>query len=119
MSIMFVLSMTGGVLAETCGWEWVNPSPPRADIYRLKHETSTFVGVGARGTIIRSSDGYTWDLVDSGVTGNLYGVDWGAGFFVAVGEDSIVRSTAGHDWETVYTYPGMTLLDVEFSASRR
>lgn len=118
MSLMVVLSMTGGVLAETCGWEWVNPSPPRADIYRLKHETNTFVGVGARGTIIRSSDGFGWDLVDSGVTGNLYGVDWGAGFFVAVGEDSIVRSTAGHEWETVYTYPGMTLLDVEFSASR-
>lgn len=118
MSLLIVMIAVGGARAQTCGWEWVNPTPPRTDIYRLKHEINTFVGVGAAGTIIRSTDGYSWDLIDSGVTGDLFGVDWGAGFFVAVGEDAIVRSSVGFDWETVYEYPGMILLDVEFSASR-
>jgi hypothetical protein len=116
--LSIVMSAAFDIHAQTCGWEWINPTPPRTDIYRLKHENNVFVGVGASGTIIRSTDGYAWNLMESGVTGDLFGVDWGAGFFVAVGEDAIVRSTTGIDWEVVYEYPGMTLLDVEFSASR-
>jgi hypothetical protein len=104
--------------AQTCGWEWVNPTPPRTDIYRLKHETNAFVGVGASGTIIRSGDGFSWDLVPSGVEGDLFGIDWGAGAFVAVGQGVVIRSSGGFEWETVYENPDVTLLDVEFSASR-
>jgi hypothetical protein len=104
--------------AQTCDWRWVNPMPPRADIYRLKHEVNAFVGVGAAGTIIRSSDGYSWQTVASGADGDLLGVDWGAGVFVAVGEGVVLRSPTGQVWTTVYTDPDAVLVDVEFSASR-
>ncbi|MCU0304576.1 MAG: hypothetical protein MUC56_11020 [Thermoanaerobaculales bacterium] len=104
--------------AQTCDWRWVNPMPPRTDLYRLKHEVNAFVGVGAAGTIVRSTDGYTWQAVASGSEGDLFGVDWGAGFFVAVGEGVVLRSPTGQVWTTVYTDPDAVLVDVEFSASR-
>lgn len=113
-----LIALTAGVSAQDCGWEWVNPAPPRVDIYRLKQEINAFVGVGAAGTIIRSSSGYDWELVDSGGDGSLFGVDWGAGTFVAVGEGRILRSPTGYDWTTVYENSDAVFLDVEFSASR-
>ena len=118
VSVLVVLALVVGANAQDCSWEWVNPAPPRVDIYRLKQEINAFVGVGAVGTIIRSSDGFRWELVESGVESDLYGIDWGAGFFVAVGRGSILRSTAGYDWTTVHVNGEAVFLDVEFSASR-
>jgi hypothetical protein len=115
-----VIAVTQGAAAgaQTCGWEWVNPMPPRVDIYRLKLEANTFVGVGAGGLIIRSHDGLSWTTVDSGVDDDLFGVDRGAGVFVAVGDHVILASPTGERWATVVNDPNATFLDVEFSASR-
>ncbi|MGD8439807.1 MAG: hypothetical protein PVG53_04680 [Holophagae bacterium] len=104
--------------AQDCGWQWVNPAPPRVDILRLKYESHAFVGVGLRGTVIRSTDGFTWRTVDSGVSADLFGIDWGAGGYVAVGRGVILKSANGLDWSVVATDPSVTFLDVEFSASR-
>lgn len=104
--------------AQDCGWQWVNPAPPRVDILRLKYESHAFVGVGLRGTVIRSADGYSWRLVDPGVDADLLGVDWGAGGFVAVGRGVIVRSANGLEWSVVETRATATFVDVEFSVSR-
>lgn len=118
VGLFVALSLAGSASAQDCGWEWVNPIPPRVDIFRLKLEVSTFVGVGAAGTIIRSRDGLRWELVESGVDEDLLGVDWGAGFFVAVGRGVILRGIAGYDWVEVYQDPDAVLVDVEYSASR-
>jgi hypothetical protein len=118
MSVFVVLATAVGLNAQDCDWKWVNPTPPRADIYRLKQEINAFVGVGAAGTIIRSSDGFSWDLIESGVSGDLFGIDWGAGAFVAVGDGAVLRSVAGNDWTIVLTDSQARLVDVEFSASR-
>jgi hypothetical protein len=107
-----------GLSAQDCDWEWVNPTPPRVDIFRLKQEVNAFVGVGAEGTIIRSADGFRWELIESGVSGDLFGVDWGAGVFVAVGDGVVLRSVAGYDWSIVHVDSSARLVDVEFSASR-
>lgn len=104
--------------AQTCEWEWTNPIPPRIDIYRLKYETGLFVGVGRDGTIIRSSDGYSWMRPKNSADGDLYGIDWGAGRWVAVGEDVILTSTAALDWSPALSVPGAVFRDVEFSVSR-
>jgi len=116
--VLIASILVGGASAQDCGWEWVNPAPPRTDIYRLKQEANAFVGVGAAGNIIRSADGYRWEVVASGVDADLFGVDWGAGSFVAVGDGVILSSTAGYDWSTVYENDGAVFLDIEFSASR-
>jgi len=113
-----VSSLASGAFAQTCGWEWVNPVPPRTDIARLKHEVGTFVGVGRAGTIIRSIDGYRWTALSSGVHGDLHGVDWGAGSWVVVGDSAILTSTNGMSWTRVHHDPNAVLLDVEFSVSR-
>jgi len=118
VSALVALALAASVSAQNCGWEWVNPSPPRTDIYRLKLETNAFVGVGATGTIIRSTDGFRWELIESGAVGDLFGVDWGAGFFVAVGDGIVLQSNAGYDWSIVYENADARLVDVEFSASR-
>ncbi len=116
--VLIAFVLTGGANAQECDWEWVNPMPPRADIYRLKHEANAFVGVGAAGTIIRSTDGHRWEVVASGVESDLFGVDWGAGSFVAVGDGVILSSNAGYDWTPVFESDTAVLLDIEFSASR-
>ncbi len=118
MSVLVVLAAAVVGSTQDCGWDWVNPMPPRVDIYRLKQEVNAFVGVGAAGTIIRSQDGFRWELIESGVTGDLFGVDWGAGVFVAVGDGVVLRSVAGYDWSIVAVDPEARLVDVEFSASR-
>lgn len=118
VGVFLALTVAGSAGAQDCAWEWVNPNPPRIDIYRLKHESNAFVGVGAAGTIIRSRDGFEWENVASGVDGDLLGIDWGAGFFVAVGRGVILRSAGGYDWTTVYQDSSADLVDVEFSASR-
>jgi len=110
--------IAAGLTAQDCDWEWVNPTPPRVDIFRLKQEINAFVGVGAEGTIIRSADGFRWELIESEVSGDLLGVDWGAGVFVAVGDGVALRSVAGYDWSIVHVDPDARLVDVEFSASR-
>ena len=112
------LVLAGGASAQDCTWEWVNPTPPRIDIYRLKHEVNAFVGVGAAGNIVRSTDGYRWEVAESDVDADLFGIDWGGGSFVAVGDGAILRSPDGYDWTAVYENSGVVLLDVEFSASR-
>ncbi len=113
-----VLALAGGASAQDCGWEWVNPTPPRADIYRLTIGAGAFVGVGAEGTIIRSTQPFQWEVMDSGVDANLFGIDWGAGVFVTVGDGAVLHSVDGEDWSTVYESAGIVLLDVEFSVSR-
>lgn len=118
LCVLSVGLTAAGLNAHDCDWEWVNPTPPRVDIYRLKHEINAFVGVGAAGAIIRSADGFRWELIDSDVTGDLFGVDWGAGAFVAVGDGVVLRSVAGYDWSIVHVDPDARLVDVEFSASR-
>ena len=116
--VLVVGAIATGLNAQDCDWDWVNPTPPRVDIFRLKQEINAFVGVGAEGTIIRSADGFRWELIESEVSGDLFGVDWGAGAFVAVGDGVVLRSVAGYDWSIVHVDSAARLVDVEFSASR-
>lgn len=117
LGLMVALTVAGGAGAQDCGWEWVNPTPPRADIHRLTVESGAFVGVGAAGTIIRSTQPFEWNVMDSGVDADLFGIDWGGGNFVAVGDGVILRSTTGVDWSPEYESDAV-LLDVEYSVSR-
>lgn len=120
-TVVVLLLAVGGALtaaAQQCEWRWVNPDPPRADILRLKHEIGVFVGVGRGGTIIRSPDGYSWTPVAGGVDSDLYGVDWGAGTFVAVGDGVVLVSPSGLDWTVVHRSGNDSIVDVEYSVSR-
>lgn len=94
----------------TGNWSPVN-SGTTNDIYFLKNsirsDTTVSFGVGESGTIIRSLNmGATWSVLNSGISQNLYGIDFigtNLDYMVAVGESgTIIRSTnLGETWNPV------------------
>lgn len=65
-----------------------------------------FVGVGAGGLIVTSSNGSSWTVRNSGtvhdLSGVAYGLSTGGGpYFVAVGDDTIVISADATNWSQV------------------
>ncbi len=103
-----------GIGSAGCGasWRWANPLPQGSDLtaitYSLEHG---FVAVGRRGAIVTSPDGIAWAWRDSGTDGDLAGVTWGGGQFVAVGpgyeaSPTILTSLDGVTWTPrVYDQP--------------
>ena len=59
-------------------WSWQNPQPQGNGLRSVGVLTSTsIVGVGDVGTIVRSGDGgATWSVVESGTSEVLFGVDF-------------------------------------------
>jgi len=58
-----------------------------------------FLAVGARGSILRSSDGSNWTQENSGTTRDLNQVAYGNGLYVACGtSDTLLTSTDGRQW---------------------
>ena len=84
--------------AQTCGWRWVNPNPPRIDVRSAAVASGRIVAVGARGLALYSGDGRQWTLADTGVSADLMAVARGGGRFAAVGDDVIVTSPDGVAW---------------------
>lgn len=107
-----------GAAAPDCDWHWVNPTPPRQDLHRVTANAGRFVAVGAAGTTLWSLDGRRWELTDSGVDADLFGIEWGSGWYVAVGDGVVLRSSDGRQWSVVSRIDGARLLDVAYAASR-
>jgi hypothetical protein len=62
---------------------------------------SYFVAVGHQGTMLRSSDGMTWNSLNSGSAEDLQGICYGAGTLIAVGPNTILVSMdQGLTWAT-------------------
>jgi photosystem II stability/assembly factor-like uncharacterized protein len=80
-----------------------------ANLSRIAYAgNNSFVGVGAAGTVLRSSDaGLTWSLVSSGTSNNLFDVAFGGtGFGVAIDYDhsQVLRTTDfGATWSVAPT----------------
>jgi hypothetical protein len=113
-----VLLATGQAHGSECRWSWVNPVPPRTDLYRVAWAHSLMVAVGAGGTIVTSPDGEHWTPRSSGTVADLYGVEWAGGTWVAVGDGVVVTSGDGRTWTTRWQQPGAVLYDVEYAAAR-
>jgi len=64
------------------------------------HAQKTFVAVGAKGGILRSTDGVEWsaEAKDKGPD-ELYTITWDGTHFHAVGNTNSARSTDGQNWE--------------------
>ena len=63
----------------------------------VAYGSDTFVSVGRNGAIATSPDGLTWTSGTSGVYEDLYGVTYGNGLFVAVG-NTLLTSPDGAEW---------------------
>jgi hypothetical protein len=85
-------------------WNSVTTNPgygwsDRKDFSDITYGNKLFVAVGQSGVIYTSSDGSTWEKVDSGTTQWLNGVHYANGLFVAVGEQGTIRTSSdGITW---------------------
>ena len=66
-------------------------------MYSVSNDNNTYVAVGAEGTIQTSSDGVTWYSRTSDTTKHLYGVTYGNGYFIVVGQDGIILKSPNED----------------------
>jgi len=110
-----VMWVAAGAAAQTCGWRWVNPNPPRIDIRSAAVASGRIVAVGDRGLAVYSGDGRQWTPADTSVSADLMAVARGGGRFAAVGDDVIVTSPDGVAW-IVMDGTGWSLTDVTYGA---
>ena len=102
LAVTFLL-VTSAVADSLDRWNWRNPSPPLNPLAAIAYANGTFVAVGGRfGYILRSTDGTNWTrqwtptdeiTVEEIRSFWLYGVAWGNGRWVAVGEGGVVLSS--------------------------
>jgi hypothetical protein len=80
-----------------------------------------FIAVGLAGRISTSFDGTQWNPQTSGVSANLYGVTYGGellgGYFVAVGNQTILISRDATNWTKVPNTSRVVLHDVAASGT--
>jgi hypothetical protein len=108
-----VVGSNGAVLRSPNGVDWIQSTAFRGNLYgSLAYNGSRYVAVGSRypngaanpnPTIVSSSDGQTWtEFPVSTVSAYLRAIAWGAGNFVAVGDDGLVFVSAdGIAWHQV------------------
>jgi len=116
LCILTAVPATGGQLE--CPWEWANPTPPRVNVYQTVYAMGSFLAVGADGLILESTDGGEWRTMDSGTDADLYGVEFAAQRWVAVGDGEVISSRHGEVWNVVFSDHAVTFHDVEYGASR-
>jgi len=74
------------------------------------------VTVSLGGTILTSPDGNSWTIRTSGTYNNFYGVTYGNGLFVTVGDSgTILTSTDGTTWTERTSGSGGHLEGVTYS----
>lgn len=110
------------------GIQWWTPSTGQSGsgiggasgLYGVAENGGVFVAVGAGGRIFRSTDfGQTWVIRQSGTTNDLTAIAFGAGRFVAVGDQgTIVQSVDGSSWTAVSVQTQESFRRVAFGAGR-
>jgi hypothetical protein len=100
-----------------CGWEWANPQPLGADLAAVAHGEGVTVAVGeAVGLWTRLQTG-EWRQAHVPFTNQgLKDVAYGAGRFVAVGNNTLLSSDDGLVWDKDVGLPDLT--DVAYGAGQ-
>ncbi|MCK9532729.1 MAG: Ig-like domain-containing protein [Gammaproteobacteria bacterium] len=101
VSHMLVFLSLAFSLSAQASWEWVNPRPQGNILADVAYGDGRYVAVGHTGTVLISTDGLGWHLVDTGTSAWLEAVLWSEtyGRFIAVGNDGeITYSPDGDTW---------------------
>ena len=81
------------------GWQWRNPLPTGNGLSSVTAINNKFYLGGLRSTMLVSDNGTTWTPRAVSGTGNLFGMAYGAGRFVALGGlNAIYTSEDGNIW---------------------
>lgn len=104
-------AFNGAVYSSTDGLTWqheVNPQVPRVtwnteqwqdDLYGAAYGDGVFVAVGSHGVILRSGNGSTWTVEQSGTQDSLLAITRIGDLFAAVGNNGcLLTSPDGHVW---------------------
>ena len=101
-------SWIGVIFTSSNGQTWVKQYTGGEQLRGLSFGNGSFVAVGGEGTILKSNDGETWLIADSGTTSDLESISFGDNMFVATGlkertsfsnTDGVVLVSAdGIDW---------------------
>ncbi len=95
----------GTIFSSSDGTKWKRQSNLSNHLHRITLSGVTFgndkfVAVGLSGTILTSEDGLIWTERKSRTASWLYGVTYGTGLFVAVGNGAITTSVDGAIWKS-------------------
>jgi hypothetical protein len=90
------------IYSTTSGTSWISNnivSPPISattisSFSGVKWLNNNFVAFGTMGLIATSSDGFNWDVRNSGVTSNLLAADYGASNYVIGGASGIILNSS-------------------------
>ncbi len=117
---VFVAVGSAGTIATSndgTNWTLRSQSVTSARLNAVANHDGTFVAVGQRGTILGSADGILWTTRSSGTSSNLFGVGFGGGKYIAVGE-AILSSLEGAAWvPSNYRVSSNTLQSVAYGNS--
>jgi hypothetical protein len=104
-------NFNGAVYSSSDGLTWqheINPQVPRVnanydqwqdDLYGVAYGDGNFVAVGSQGTILRSGNGHSWTVEQSGTEEALLAVARIGDIFVTVGYNgTLLTSPDGHVW---------------------
>jgi photosystem II stability/assembly factor-like uncharacterized protein len=112
----------GGALLVTDGEDWspgLSREPSATSSSCVVWSGSSFVAVGASGTILSSNDGLAWAARSSGITATLRRVAWAGSQWVAVGgAGAILTSPDGANWTAQNSGTTKDLLAVSWNGSR-
>ena len=121
--LLFLLLLPPASLPAQTTWEWLNPLPQVNDLHDVAFRTaSDLVAVGARGSIVVSSDGGgAWRNVAGGVERNLNAVSFHDPLVgLAVGDDGSVVGTTdgGATWRVKSPPQGVSdYEDIDFASA--
>lgn len=119
LALFSVGLLSWGVSAFAAGW--VELSSPTTSLLLGMDcaSSSTCIAVGVGGTIVRTSNDKTWATVSSGVTTNLWEVDFSGSTGFAVGDSGVIlKSTdSGATWTNITGVTTESLLGVSVVSS--
>lgn len=95
-------------------WQQTHIMSGSAQIRSLAYSEGVIVGVGTLGSIVRSTDGYTWTAITSGTGSNILNVVYGAGVFMAL-TTSPQQLLISYDKGLTWTIKPKTLIGPELS----
>jgi hypothetical protein len=108
----FVVGSSGSVYTSQDGVTWMSQPPVSTDIQvafsviSLNAVGGQYFAMGNYGALLNSPDLVDWSLLTSGSFVGLSDVTWGNNLFVAVGNDTTIRTSPdGAVWTTRLTVP--------------
>ncbi|HZQ59907.1 MAG TPA: hypothetical protein VFC24_01080 [Casimicrobiaceae bacterium] len=110
----------GITVRSTDGVTWTNAVASPNTLYAMAREGSSYVAVGAAGTVVTSSSsGNDWAAQNSGTSVNLRGIAFNGSVFVAVGDNGTVLSSSDLvTWTPQVSGVTATLRSIAFGLTR-